>query len=185
MSRYFLISLLLIFLGDTGNAQVKNSTKKRRIDFPESYIGHWKGTLHWYKKGSKEPQTVNMELRVQPVKDSMGQYTWNLIYGSPSKDSRPYLLKPVDTAKGHWVIDELNGIIIDQFWIANKFCGAFAVGGTTIVNTYWLEADKLMAEFISFPTKALTVTGKGTEEIPWVDSYEIRSYQKGVLTRRK
>jgi hypothetical protein len=185
MGRYFLLPLLFIFLNNTVNAQIKKNKIVERVAFPESYVGNWKGTLSWYKKGAKEPQTVNMELRVQPVKDSAGQYTWNLIYGSPSKDNRPYLLKPVDTAKGHWAIDELNGIVIDQFWIGNKFFGAFAVGGSTIVNNYWLEGDKLMAEFVSYPTKAFTVTGKGTEEIPLVDSYEIRSYQKAVLMQTK
>jgi hypothetical protein len=183
MYRYFLALVGLFFLDNSGNAQVKISKQEMKTSFPASFIGNWKGTLRWYKQGSKEPQKVMMELRVQPSKDSVGQFTWNLIYGSPSKDNRPYVLKPIDTAKGHWVIDEVNTIIIDQFWVGNTFSGAFSVGGVTIVNNYWREGDKLMVEFISYPTKPLTVTGKGTEEVPSVDSYEIRSYQKAVLVR--
>jgi hypothetical protein len=185
MFRYFLVGLLFVFFNGDSNAQVNSNETTKPIIFPKSFIGNWKGTLNWYKLGNKEPQTVAMELRIQPAKDSAGQYTWNLIYGSPSKDNRPYILKPIDTAKGHWVIDELNTIVIDQFWIANKFCGSFAVGGNTIVNNYWLEGDKLMIEFLSHTTKSLTVTGKGTDEIPLVDSYEVKSYQKAELMRAR
>lgn len=152
--------------------------------FPQTWAGNWKGELEWYKTGNHEPQKVSMELRIQPT-DSINTWTWQIIYGSETKDNRAYKLIVKDISKAHWLIDENNGIVLDQFWVGNKFCGAFTVMGNTIVNTYWLENDKLVAEFYSFNAKSIATTGKGTDESPHVDSYKIGSYQKAVLTRQQ
>jgi hypothetical protein len=168
----FLVLLLL----------VTRSVSFAQSAFPENWTGNWKGELQWYKTGETEPQKVNMELRIQKG-DSAGNYTWHIIYGSAAEDSRPYLLKAKDAAKGHWVIDELNGIVLDQFLVGNKFCGAFTVQNSTIVNNYWVEDDKLMIEFYSLGAKPLVTTGLGTEESPKVDSYRVGGYQKAILSR--
>ena len=74
-------------------------------DFPKKFVGHWKGDLYWYKTGEKTPQKVKMQLIILPA-DSAGHFTWQIIYGENNADNRPYILKPVDTAKGHWMVDE-------------------------------------------------------------------------------
>ncbi len=125
-----------------------------------------------------------MQLKIQPA-DTLGHYTWQLIYGEQSEDNRPYILKPVDAAKGHWVIDERNGIALDQFWAGPVFSGAFSIQGSTIVNNYKLEKDRLIVEFYSLLTKAVRQSGNGTPESPQVDSYAVRSYQKAILKRKK
>ncbi len=168
--------LLLVLLG--------NSCWSQSNIFPQTWVGNWKGELYWYKTGKAEPQIVNMELRIQPA-DSTDTYTWQLIYGSKEEDYRPYLLKPVNKAEGHWVIDELSGIILDQYWVGNKFSGAFTVQKSTIINSYWMQGDTLSIEFYSIGAKPMITTGKGTEEVPNVDSYKLGSYQKAVLIRSK
>lgn len=150
--------------------------------FPESWEGNWKGELLWYKGAAKEPQKVNMELRIHAT-DSLNKYAWQIIYGSESKDNRPYTLIAKDTAKGHWAIDENNGIVLDQFWIAGKFCGAFTVGNSTIINNYWMDNNKLVVEFYNISAKPIATSGKGTEDSPGVDSYKVATYQKAVLAR--
>lgn len=172
MRASFLVSLLLII----------RTVSIAQSGFPENWTGNWKGELQWYKTGGTEPQKVTMELRIQKG-DSAGNYTWHLIYGSAPEDSRPYILKAKDAAKGHWVIDELNGIVLDQFWVGNKFCGAFTVQNSTIVNNYWMENGKMVIEFYSLAAKPINTTGNGTEESPSVDSYRVGSYQKAVLNR--
>ena len=92
---------------------------------------------------------------------------------------------PVDTTKGHWQIDERNGIIIDQYFIGNRFTSAFTVQTTTIVDSYWREGDKLIAEFYGLTAKPVTTSGNGTDDSPKVDSYETKSYQKAVMKRKK
>lgn len=172
-------SLILIVASLVSFSAICQSTS-----FPQSWVGNWKGELVWHKANEINPKKVNMELRIHPA-DSTGLFTWQIIYGSAAEDNRPYLLKPKDEAKGHWVIDELNGIVLDQFWMADKFCGAFTVIGNTIINNYQLENDRLSVEFYSIGVKPFGSAGKGTEESPLVDSYRVGSYQKAVLLRTK
>ncbi|MBN8675865.1 MAG: hypothetical protein J0L56_17160 [Chitinophagales bacterium] len=77
-------------------------------NFPQSRLGKWKGELSWYQGANPVPEKVKMELRIQPT-DSSRKFSWQIIYGSATEDNRPYTLVAVDTAKGHWVIDENNG----------------------------------------------------------------------------
>ena len=153
-------------------------------DFPVAFIGNWRGELLWYKAGVKEPQKVPMQIRIQPA-DTAGQYTWQIIYGANGADNRPYLLKPVDTAKGHWMIDERNGIRLDQYWVGNRFTSAFTVQLTTIVDSYWREGESLIAEFHSLSAKPVSTSGLGTEESPTVTSYAARGYQRAILYKEK
>ena len=124
-----------------------------------------------------------MQLVIQPT-DSANTYTWQIIYGEKGEDNRPYLVKPVDTAKGHWQVDERNGIIIDQYFIGNRLASAFTVQTTTIVNSYWREGENLVAEFYGLTAKPVATTGLGTEESPKVEGYGAKSYQRAVMKRR-
>ncbi|MFM9909302.1 MAG: hypothetical protein ACKVOW_08135 [Chitinophagaceae bacterium] len=142
------------------------------ISFPGSFIGNWKGEMVWSKPGKNIPQTFIIELKIQTLKDSAGQYSWNIIYGSENKDNRPYILKAIDSSKGHWVVDEVNTIVLDQYWVENKFQGVFSVQNATIVNSYWIENDKMRVEFLPYGTKLINTTGKGDKETPFVESYE-------------
>lgn len=164
-----------LFLGFTSLAQPAG--------FPQSWAGNWKGELHWYAGASRESRKVNMELRIQPG-SSPGTYSWQMIYGSPTEDNRPYTLMARDTARGHWAIDEHNGIVLDQFWIAGRLSGAFTVMNSTIVNSYWLDEDKLHVEFYTLSAKAMASTGRGDKDSPLVDSYQVKGYQKAVLVRQ-
>jgi hypothetical protein len=188
MKYLFLVTLLLavsLLHAQKTPAKTKPVTKKPvTIQFPQSFMGHWQGTLYWYPAGKPEPQTVTMELHIQPA-DSAAQYTWQIVYGKVTDDNRPYVLKVADSAKGHWVIDEKNGIILDGYWVGQRFCGAFTVQGNTILDSYWIENGQLHVEFFSYKQTPVATTGSGTEDSPKVDSYRIGSYQKAVLTKMK
>lgn len=153
-------------------------------DFPGLWQGNWKGELKWYQGVAAEPKKVTMQLKIKPT-DTKGKYTWQLYYGADSADSRPYMLIAVDTSKGHWQIDEQNEIILDQYYIAGRLSGAFTVQSSTIINNYWIEDDELHAEFYTISAQPITITGKGTKDIPSVNSYQVKSYQKAVLYRSK
>lgn len=149
--------------------------------FPENWVGKWAGTLDWYQ-GSVKRQSVKMELHVLPA-DSTDQYSWRLIYGQQGKDNRPYLLKPFNKARGHWLIDEGNSIVLDQFLIGDRFCGSFTVDGNTILNSYTLEGDSLIVEFYNFQEKPIAVSGGRDSTQPKVKTYGMRSFQRAVLRR--
>jgi hypothetical protein len=154
-----------------------------QTSFPQSFSGHWEGTLYWHQTGKTGPQKVKMQLIIKPA-DSTNTYTWQIIYGDRGEDNRPYILKPVDTAKGHWRVDERNGIILDQYFVGERFTSAFTVQNSTIIDSYWREGDDLVAEFYNITAKPVATTGKGTEDSPKVDSYETRSYQRAVMKRK-
>ncbi|HEV7334036.1 MAG TPA: hypothetical protein VGN63_23580 [Flavisolibacter sp.] len=150
--------------------------------FPTAFIGKWSGTLDWYMTGNKEPKKVKMRLAVQPT-DTPNVYTWEIRYGEAGEDNRPYLLKPVDTLKGHWQVDERNGILLDHYWLGNQLSVAFTVMNNTIFSTYRREGEALVVEFHSMTAKPVATSGLGTEDSPKVDSYGARFYQRAVLKR--
>lgn len=168
--------LILVFLLIASIVQAQS--------FPYTFMGHWKGELLWYQQGKKAPQRQAMQLIIQPT-DTANNFTWQLRYGNKNEDTRPYLLKPIDTAKGHWVIDEQNGILLDQYLIGPKLCGGFTVSGTTLTNCYWIERNKLVIEFLSLSAKDKTTSGGRGRDIPYVDSYPVKAYQKAILTKVK
>ncbi|NOT50304.1 MAG: hypothetical protein HOP10_03395 [Chitinophagaceae bacterium] len=174
------ILLVTVLFSFSANAQ-------QALRFPGTWKGNWKGELEWFKTGTAEPEKINMELRIRAVStpDSADTWTWQIIYGSEAEDNRPYKLIQKDTAGIHWAIDENNGIVLDQYLVAGKFSGAFTVMNSTIINSYWMEGNKLHVEFYSISAKPVNTTGKGTEESPSVNSYKVGSYQKAVLLRSK
>lgn len=173
--KRFLFSCCFFILGLAASAQQNGIN---------SLLGHWEGTLLWYQAGKPQPQKVKMQLIIRPT-DTAGVYAWQIIYGDKGEDNRPYLLKPVDTAAGHWQIDERNGIVLDQYWVGGRFTSAFTVQSTTIVDTYWREGKNLVAEFYSLSSKPVATTGQGTDDSPKVDSYRTKGYQKAILKLRK
>jgi hypothetical protein len=174
----FRATLLLFFFFCINHA---SSQSAKQVRFPQSFTGHWKGTLTWSPNG-KPQQLVQMQLIIRPT-DTPHHYTWQIIYGKDQKDNRPYILKPADSAGIHWMVDERNGIVLDGFWIGNRFTGAFTVGGNTILDAYWIENNKLHVEFFSYRQQPLNTSGKGTEESPAVENYRVNSYQKAVLSK--
>jgi hypothetical protein len=82
------------------------------------------------------------------------------------------------------MIDERNGILIDQYWLGNRFSSLFSVQNSTIHDSYWIENNKLIAEFYGISTSPITTSGSGTEDVPMVKSYAIRTYQKAILKKK-
>jgi hypothetical protein len=175
-----LLACLLCLGGQAQRGGGKRSPGKTP-SFPQSFVGQWKGKLEWRVAG-KPPQTFAMRLSIRPT-DSAGTYTWEVTYGDKAQDNRPYLLVPVDTAKGHWAVDERNGIVLDSYVHGQALHGAFTVQGATIVDNYRLERGKLHVEFFTLKLGEKRTSGHGTEDSPTVDSYRISSYQYGVLER--
>src|SRR5688572_24434337 len=127
MKRIFCIGICILVV-------FAATAQQTATQFPADFMGNWKGTLQWIQPG-KAPQMFTMQLNIG-LADSAGIYTWTIVYGDSSKDKRPYILKPVDKNKGHWVIDELNGIVLDNYVAGNCLQGSFTVMNNTIVNNY-------------------------------------------------
>lgn len=173
------IFLLLLAIGS--KAFMSKAQGQQVVSFPYDFTGHWKGTLHWYPAG-KPVQSVEMRLLIQPS-DSAGCYQWKLVYGSEGRDSRPYLLRPVDTTIGHWLIDERNGILLDGYWRGYRFTNVFSVQGNVVLAVYWLEDGHIQVEMITYASQSIRNSGDKGPEIPPVSSYPVRSYQRATLQR--
>jgi hypothetical protein len=153
-------------------------------NFPKTFFGHWTGELLWYQAEKKMPQKEKMQLIVNAT-DSTDVYHWQIIYGANNKDNRPYLLRPVDTSKGHWQIDERNGIVLDQYFIGNRSTCVYTVQNLTIINNYWREDEKMVVEFYIAASKPINTTGLSEKDSIRVDNYPVQGYQRAVLTKEK
>jgi hypothetical protein len=183
--KFRLSSLLLVLTGciliESASGQSAVSGQSAEKSFPASWVGKWKGTLTWYQ-GQQQRQDVPMELHILPG-DSTDHYNWHIIYGTNQQDKRAYMLKPFNKQRGHWLIDELNSIVLDHFLIGDRLCATFSVGGNTILNNFQVRGDSMMVEFYNYLEKPIVITGGGDTTIPKVKTYGIRSHQFGVLHR--
>lgn len=174
-----IITLLLAFAGSLLLLSAQTD------DFPAQWAGQWQGELV-ISTVRGEQQRLPMELHILPVADST--FTFTIIYGEPTPDNtRPYLLYPVDRAKGRYVIDEQNEILLDNFLINGKFYSRFEVMGSLLLTTLEQQGEHLIYEIIAGPLEPIRMSGDTTvneEEIPPVGSYQINVQQRAVLSRR-
>ena len=180
-NRIIICISLLYFMGiQVGNAQTNAN------DFPTTWLGEWTGELVIFGPEG-ERQRVPMSLLIENI-DTSANWTWQLSYGSGDKlDQRPYELVLVDLAKGHYVIDEKNSIVLDVYHIAGKIFSRFEVMGNLLLITYEKKGEELLFEVISGRETDKKQTG-GQEldgqEIPIVHSYPISIRQTASLKRK-
>jgi hypothetical protein len=180
--KNLILTFVVFLLADSARAQTGAGPANSTAVFPGVFLGKWKGALQWIVAG-RPTQTFTMQLSILPA-DTAGQFTWQMMYGEDGKDSRPYLLKPVDTSRGHWLIDERDGILLDSYVFDSSLQGAFTVMGNTIVDHYRVEGDKMLVEFFTIKLDDKKTSGKGTAETPLVHSYRMSGYQRGVLQKQ-
>ncbi|HRD58039.1 MAG TPA: hypothetical protein PK504_08300 [Ferruginibacter sp.] len=174
MNKILLTVALLLLMANV-SAQPKGNNS------PEIFMGEWKGILTWVRQ-DKEKKEFSMRLMVAKI-DSANHFSWTIEYGDGSSDTRPYTLKPVDASKGYWVIDEHNGIVLDNYMLENCLQGSFTVMGKTITNSFCVENGQLKVEFFAMNMAEKKTSGKGTTESPVVDSYQMTGYQYGWLSK--
>lgn len=147
------------------------------VQFPKDFVGVWKGDLNWGKPGVSEVSHMPTTLTIQPKQD--GTYTYQLKYGeTPLRD---YLLRAKDEAKGLWVIDEGQGVLLDQVWIDECLTGAFGVGKATVISRLRKEGKNLIMEMITHENTA-SYTSPAPNE---VSVFRITGTQRVVLKPAK
>lgn len=173
--RFCFLLGLLIVLVSTASAQ----------SFPQSWQGTWRGTLQIHNaKGVA--QTVPMAVEIAPTADSL-RWRFALIYGEDTaKGRRAYDLLIVDRAKGHYVTDENNGILLDDYFLDGRLLSQFTVQGTRLVSSFERRGDELIFEIISGKDTAVRTSGgqkAAGEDIPPVQSFPIGTWHRAVLRR--
>lgn len=158
------------------------------LRFPNDWQGVWQGSCKNTGPGGVQTYApVEMRLTIQPKTGAAaGSWQWQIEYiGGDSPDAhqtRAYTLKPVDAAKGQWVIDEHNGILLDNFTVSGQLLlEQFSVGQTLLYGRHELvDARHLSVELTSFSLQAPRASG--AEPYP-VKSFRLLSLQDCPLTR--
>jgi len=155
-------------------------------DFPDDWLGNWFGNLEIYNsQGLKQALPMSLELSTT---DTLGIYTWAITYGQDSTaQKRDYQLIEIDSSKGHYLIDEKNGIFLDAYHIHNELSSIFEVMGNTLLTSYKIENDELLFSVKIFPSKVVSVSGDTiieNQEIPQVSSYQLTVNQTARLQKK-
>jgi len=128
---------------------------------PEDWIGHWTGTCR-LAPPHEGLESFPASLTVAPG-STAGALRWRLSYETGQRDVRDYELVPVDAAKGHYAIDEKNGLLLDAVLSDGVLYAPFAIADRMIVATYFVGPDGAMIAnmpaFAREPARTTCLTG--------------------------
>ena len=148
---------------------------------PAEWHGVWKGetNLTW---ANGKTEKVGMELEVAPFKDGNADQ-WKVIYVfSDRREERNYEIKTVEGRINHFVIDEKNGFLIDNFLSNNALHSQFTINGNLVTTRFELVKDSITVELTMFDTRTPRKT-KLTNGDFEVSSFNLKYVQRGVLKR--
>lgn len=150
-----------------------------------AWLGTFEGELQIFS-----PNGMTQEIEMKLIHESnpdKNTLRWAIQYGNGTDALRDYSLKMVQKEPGHFLVDEHNSILIDQYLFDNKFISWYEVAGTLILVSYTLaEEDVIIFEVIAGASDPVSVSGDeliDEEEIPEVNSYPVNVYQKAMLKK--
>lgn len=150
--------------------------------FPDDYFGIYSGTLEIHSKHGS--QSIPMEFHFQPT-DSVGKYSYTLVYeGDFGRQERAYHLIEQNKERGEYVVDENNGIILDDKVLGNRMYALFEVGGSLLTTFITFEDDTMIFEIVASNKDDRRVTFADNEDKTEVISYPISTVQRAVLQKQ-
>lgn len=187
----FLFSLTMLFSCSATKTKFKNVN----YDFPNDWLGTYTGTMQWYK-GSEKKADIPITIEIIATKDS-NSLVWRTSYDStkliPVKVVKDYKIVWNDSLeKGHFLMDEQNGIFLDMRLIDNTIYSCFDVLNQAKAKTNRLVSiDRLLTknvlyhEVISYQEPENKTGNEGQSEGFTVKSTQKVSTQKATLKRVK
>ena len=152
-----------------------------QTNFPDGWIGRWKGNLEIMAPDGTIKQTHAMQINISKLPEPK-KWQWQIVYDD--KDIRNYEIIEKDAAKGHYILDEKNNIVIDVTVFGNIIFSNFEVQGTRIFDTHRLIDNTIVFELNTSKVAEENSSGNGTKEIPTVKSLPQTGYQKAVLVKQ-
>ena len=179
---FLIITFFFIQCQPTKSTLTQNvNTEDKIYKFPEDWVGEWEGQLNIYNAKGKT-MDLYMGLNILPIEGE--KHTFTIIYGEGEKaQERKYEIFPKDTALDHYMVDEKNSIILDDFLLGNTLYSRFEVMDNLLLASYERGNGTITFEVISGSVNPMNETG-GLDSIPIVRSYEIGVAQKAVLKRK-
>lgn len=154
--------------------------------FPKNWEGNYAGELEIYSVDSVQ---MRLPMKLEIVKKTDSIYQWKIMYEFNKKiDVRNYELIVKNLKQGHFVIDELNSILIDSYFKNGIFTSFFEVMNSYIISTYTKNEDTIVFEIISGDGKKSVISGNTiskNDTIPEVKSYLVNGRQKAILKKVK
>lgn len=154
--------------------------------FPAAYVGKWSGELDIFSARGKV-QSVPMQLHIIPIDDTT--FTYTIYYGEDLEaGKRDYLLRKGEQGDHHWIIDEQDGILLDNFYVGGVLHGPFTVAGSALNSSLEIKGDELRYSIISGPAEPFraseaTSVEEGETTTYQVESFEVRNFQRAFLKR--
>ncbi|MBW4612636.1 MAG: hypothetical protein KME21_05035 [Desmonostoc vinosum HA7617-LM4] len=149
--------------------------------FPQNWQGTWSGRmLDRSVKG--QSRTVPMTLRIQPISNNPVRYTWQITYGEgENKIVRNYELVAKDQGAGHFVIDEKDGTLIDEWRVGDTLYSQFRVGDKLLSTKCRRQSNRLYYELATYrPTSSPQM--ENCEQKVTFESYQLQGVQSAELS---
>lgn len=175
-------SIILIFCTCQSTPDTPTLPTESSDNFPEDWLGTWAGTLVISKPGGDTMQ-VPMQLYYAENDTLRDGWDWHIIYGANVEAGRrAYTLHTRDAPKGHYAIDEHNGIILDAHLLGGTLYSRFAVADNLLTTMTRKQGNQMIFEIISGKQAPANTTGN-IDDIPEVQSFNIHVQQRAVLSR--
>jgi len=137
--------------------------------------GNWKGKMDYYMQGNLIDQ-VDVTMSIKLINDSSKTWNWFTMYHLPDNEiSKMYQLILINDVRGHYIMDEGDGVILDCFVFGNKMYSVFEVENNLLCAVYEIFPDKLVFEIIS--AKVPETQNKNPS------NYSVDVYQRTELIR--
>jgi hypothetical protein len=153
--------LLIVLLTVTLNlAQTQSSDEKgkpevkiSRQTLPDQWNGICKGMTVSITADGKR-QEIAMERHVLPLENGSAKI-WKILYGKDSdQTARPYEIMPVPNELNRFVVDEKNGLFLDNQLVGNVLYSQFMVTTNLVTTRSEIKDDEIKVEMIMFDLRS-------------------------------
>lgn len=181
--KLLLIGVLMFVLSENSFSQ----STKNEDSFPGDWLGTYKGKMYIINR--KKGLVDSLDLKFDLLPDSINRWIYRMTYKGEKfreiiKDY--YLLKPDSLDAGSYLLDEKDGIIIEQTLLANTFYSNFSVAGNYLSSSLRKIGNTIYFEVISAKKKEHLSTKN--EAKPGQIVFEVKSFppnatQKAILKK--
>jgi len=146
-------------------------------NFPGDWLGTYKGQMYMFKPGKGITDSVDVKFELLATNIS-NQWVYRMTYMNNKKYGKvikDYLIVKPDSLKaGTYLLDEKDGIIIQQTLIGNTFYSNFSVGNNYLNSIMRKTGDVIYFEIFQSKLKESLNTKNRAKEGQIV--FEVKSY---------
>lgn len=183
----FLITLICM---SSCMGQEKKTKRVSEDEFPNvkqnilnDFVGLYKGNLN-VSNYTGSLQNIPMEIQLKKTATE-GEFSYEIMYLiNNKKDIRKYMIKTIDLERGHYVIDQRNGLVLQGNLIHNTIFSTFEMNNNIMNSKLQFKNEGKIAFEIVVVTKQNGYDTGGKEKSgPAAKSYTTTIVQRALLTR--